>query len=346
MTHSRLAKGVRTALFTAAMAAAWASASAPAAAGDPAVADQLFKKAKDLLGQGRVSEACRAFQESFETDPALGALMNLADCLERDGRVASAYGRWGEAVELAGRKNDDRLSFARSRRDALKPKLSFVTIQVAGQGQGLDIYRGNTKVAPGAYGSQLPTDPGETLIQVVRGDSVLWERKVVLKEAEATSVVVDLGEIARVNPPPVKRRVDKSEGGRATGEATESFWGTQRVAGLVVMAVGVAGAAVGFTFGGLAMSERDEVNEQCTAGTDRYCTTDGQDAVDTATQFADASTYTLVASGVIAAVGLTVFVTAPSADAELEERAERPWRVGIAPWFGESSAGLAAHGRF
>lgn len=320
---------------------------APDARADAAVADQLFKQAKDLLKEGKVAEACERFRESYETDPALGSLMNLADCLERDGRIASAYGRWGEAAELAQRKQDDRLDFTRQRRDALKSKLSFLTVQVSGSGEGLSVYRGNTKLTSGAFGIALPTDPGEAVVQVVRGDSVLWERKVQLKEAESATVLVDLGEIARVNPPPVKKRVDQRERGTGQGEAQESFWNTQRIAGFAVMGAGVVGAAIGFTFGGLAASKSGDIDEGCTSGDTRFCTNAGREAVDEAKTFADVSTYTLIASGIVAAVGLTVFVTAPSAAAELEDRASAPgFRVGLSPAVGPDGAGLQVRGSF
>ncbi|MBL9021096.1 MAG: hypothetical protein JNL21_02800 [Myxococcales bacterium] len=314
---------------------------------DAAVADQLFKQAKELMKEGKISEACERFRESYETDPALGALLNLADCLERDGRVASAYGRWGEAAELAGRKQDERVTFARERRDALKGKLSFLTVQVSGSSDGLSVYRGNTKLTPGAFGIALPTDPGEAVVQVVRGDAVLWERKVVLKESESATVLVDLGEIARVNPPPVKKRVDQKEGRGDQAGAEESFWNPQRIAGLAVMGAGVAGAAVGFTFGGLAMGKSGDIDDGCTAGDTRYCTQAGTDAVEEAKTFADASTYTLIASGIVAAVGLTVFVTAPSSAAELDDRASAPaLRIGLTPILGPDAAGLVVQGTF
>jgi hypothetical protein len=343
MASARRGLVVALAALTCIAAATFASD----ARADAAVADQLFKQAKDLLKEGKITEACERFRESYETDPALGALMNLADCLERDGRIASAYGRWGEATELAARKQDDRADFARQRRDALKPRLSFLTVQVSGTGEGLSVYRGNTKLTSGAFGIALPTDPGEAVVQVVRGDAVLWERKVQLKESESATVLVDLGEIARVNPPPVKKRVNQRERGTGQGEAEESFWNTQRIAGLAVMGAGVVGAAIGFTFGGLAASKSGDIEDGCTSGDTRFCTNAGRDAVDEAKTFADVSTYTLIGSGIVAAVGLTVFVTAPSSASELEDRAHAPRvRVGLSPVLGPDSAGLLVRGSF
>lgn len=309
---------------------------------DSAVADQLFQEAKALMKEGRVGDACPKFQASYDADPGLGALLNLADCLERDGRLASAYGKWSDAVELASRKGDERAAFAKEKREALKPKLSFVIVRVAGQGTNLDVYKGNTKLTQGAFGSSLPTDPGSTVVQVVRGDAVLWERSVSLREAETTTVDVDLSEIEKANPAPVKKRVELKEGG-GKGEAPASFWSGQRVAGLAVGLAGVAGAGVGFTLGGLALGGMSDIEANCTApdaNGQRLCTKAGQDAADTTSTFAKASTGTLIASGVVFAVGLTVFITAPGEATELDERAY------FRPWFAPDAGGVVVGGTF
>lgn len=310
---------------------------------DAAIADKLFQEAKALASEGKFAEACPKFEASYAADAALGAILNLADCLEREGRLASAFGRWGEAVEQADRKGDDRAAFARERREALRPKLSFVTVQVAGEAAGLDVYKGNTKLQKGAFGVALPTDPGEAVVQVVRGDAVVWERTVSLREAESTTVQVDLAEIERANPAPVKKRVELREGGGKAGEAPAGFWSGQRVAGLVVALAGVAGAGVGFTLGGLAAAQTSDIDAGCTSGDDgniRLCTPAGSDAASQAKSLADGSTWTLIASGIVAGVGLTVFITAPSEAAELDERAF------VSPWVTPQGAGVVVGGTF
>ncbi len=317
------------------------STAAPARA-DSAVADQLFQEAKAFMKEGRFGDACPKFQASYDADPGLGALLNLADCLERDGRLASAYGKWSDAVELASRKGDDRAAFAREKREALRPKLSNVIVRVAGKGTNLDVYKGNTKLTEGAFGSSLPTDPGTTFVQVVRGDAVLWERTVTLKEAETTTVDVDLTEIEKANPAPVKKRVEVKEGG-VKGDAPQTFWSGQRVAGLAVGLAGVAGAGVGFTLGGLALGKMSDVEANCTAPDEtgqRLCTKAGQEAAATTSTFATASTATLIASGIVFAVGLTVFITAPGEAAELDERAF------FRPWVGPEAGGVVVGGTF
>jgi hypothetical protein len=72
---------------------AWllAMGSIPArAAADPAAAAMLFEEAKALRDQGDWPAACAKFLASMKLDPAVGPLLNIARCHEREGRLASA----------------------------------------------------------------------------------------------------------------------------------------------------------------------------------------------------------------------------------------------------------------
>ncbi len=312
------------------------------ASADVGTADKLFQEGKALMAQGRFAEACSKYEASYDADAALGALFNLADCLERDGRLASAYGRWGDAVAFASRKNDSRASYARERRETLRPKLSFVTLDIVGKlPEELHVFKGNTKLSAGAFGTALPTDPGETVIQVVRGqDEVLWETRVELQETQQRSVVIPIDEIVKTNLAVMKKRKNEETGRRgAQGAVPQGFWSTQRIAGFVVGGVGVLGAAVGFTLGGIAASKATDLDAECT--NDRtQCTPQGIQIQESAFTFATASTWTLIGSGIVAAVGITVIITAPSDYAKLEERAF------LTPWFDDHGGGVVAGAKF
>ena len=58
---------------------------------DAAAADVLFRRAKDALAAGNVDGACASFAESQRLDPAAGTLLNLADCEEKQGKLATAW---------------------------------------------------------------------------------------------------------------------------------------------------------------------------------------------------------------------------------------------------------------
>src|SRR5262245_35009360 len=83
-------------------------------------ADALFKKGKALLGQQKYAEACKAFEESHQLDPAIGTMLNLALCFEGWGKIAKAQRAYLETEKLAAIKGDQRrASAARQRADAL-----------------------------------------------------------------------------------------------------------------------------------------------------------------------------------------------------------------------------------
>jgi hypothetical protein len=312
-----------------------------ARAADAAIADQLFEDAKALMDKGDFAQACPKFEASYQADPALGALMNFADCLEREGKLASSFGRWGEAEEIAAQRKDPRADFARKRREALRAKLSFVTIQVSGKGEGLSVLRAGTKIGEGAFGTPLPTDPGKVAVQVARGDDVIWEKVVTLRESESQTVVIDLAAVSAANPPPMKKTTPPPSTARS-GAARDDryggeFWSEQRIAGAVVGGVGLLGAAAGGILGGLAAAKAGPLDDECTSSKPPLCTTAGRERAAQAGTLADASTWTLIASGIVSVVGVTVFLTAPY-EAELSERAS------IEPWIelGPGSLGMGA----
>src|SRR5258708_21030881 len=65
---------------------------------DPAAAEQLFLAGRAAMQQGSLETACQRFAESQRLDPAAGTPINLADCLERRGLIASPWQPWKEAL--------------------------------------------------------------------------------------------------------------------------------------------------------------------------------------------------------------------------------------------------------
>ena len=53
---------------------------ASAAPADAQTAEALFQSAKEAMARGDVPVACARFAESVRLDPAVGGLLNLADC--------------------------------------------------------------------------------------------------------------------------------------------------------------------------------------------------------------------------------------------------------------------------
>src|SRR5438128_7591778 len=95
-------------------------------------ADALFRDAKQLIDQGRLREACEKFAESQRLDPALGTLLNLADCHAQSGQVAAARAEFVVAAELAVQRGEKaREAFARAEVAKLEKQLARLTLSIA-----------------------------------------------------------------------------------------------------------------------------------------------------------------------------------------------------------------------
>ncbi|TMQ07505.1 MAG: hypothetical protein E6J91_35345 [Deltaproteobacteria bacterium] len=103
-----------------------------AAAAEPAPSEsaaseatEIFNEARALAKDGRFDEACVLFAKSYDLDPGLGTAVNLADCLERQGKLYRAWVLF-DLVARNSQNVQSRARLARDRADALISKLATV----------------------------------------------------------------------------------------------------------------------------------------------------------------------------------------------------------------------------
>lgn len=303
-------------------------------AADKATAQALFDEGRKLLQDGRFADACPKFVASQRLDPGLGTKLNLADCYEKNGQVASAWAEFREAADqarAAGEKKREEI--ARTRAAALEASLPRLVVVVAAEAlvEGLAVRRDGTAVDRAVWGTKLPVDPGRITVAASAPGRKSWSTTIqIAKGATATVDVPKLVEdapaaagapIAAPAPAPAPAPAVQSGASAAPAEpprssppASDATSGpSRRTIGLAVGGVGVAALGVGTVFAILASSADQASSDHCRA--DNHCDREGVDLRDTALGRATVSTVAFVVGGVGVAAGAVLFLTAPKAPA-------------------------------
>jgi serine/threonine-protein kinase len=157
-------------------ASAWAQTPVDARAASVAA----LTEAKRLAAAGNAGEACAKYGESYSLDAQLDALFPLADCFEQGGKLASAYNAFRDAVEVAQRTGDARASMAEARAQQLRPRLSYLTVEVLRDRRlpALAVERDGFRLGSSAWGVPAPVDPGQHVVSVSAYGYKPWQTTV------------------------------------------------------------------------------------------------------------------------------------------------------------------------
>jgi hypothetical protein len=302
-----------------------------------AQAVQLFDDAERLVAAGRYSEACPKYAESNRLDPQLGVLLYLADCYEKNGQLASAWGSFRAASEIAEQRADPRASVAKSRAQALMTRINHLTIQVPEEARvpGLIVTRDGAPVAEALFGSAVAVDAGE---HVIRAEAPGY------RNLESKLDVAGEGNDARFTLATL-RRIESSESSSGRISTTEppetpGAGSSQRIVAIAVGGVGLIGLGIGGVFGLSAQSAQSDSNPLCNER--NVCTKEGDELRDTAKSRALVATIASSAGGAALAGAAILWLTAPSPKgSEAADRLSVP-RLGFA--VGTDSAALWLHG--
>jgi hypothetical protein len=276
--------------------------------GDAALAETLFRDAKALMQQEKYKDACPKLEESQRLDPGGGTQLTLALCYEGAGRPASAWAAFNEALSLAKRDNrPERVKIAQEKIDSLDPKVPYLTIVVPPEvaSASPEVKRDGTVIRPTVWGTAMPLDPGEHVVEVTAAGKKKWSRKVTVT-TDNLKITLKVGKL-------------EDEGGDASEEdpkdappppPTETKGSWKKPAGITLIVAGVVGVGVGGYFGFQALSKRKDADDICPA---RECP--DAHAVSLVDESKSAATLSTVGVGVGLGLGLlgAVFLaTAPS----------------------------------
>jgi len=240
-------------------------AARPAVAQDnSATVEALFNEGKRLAAAGNLAEACPKFLASYNLDPRTGTLLNLADCYEKNGQLASAWARFVEVRTLAQRANQpERAEYARQHADALLPKLSKLTISVQHPAPDLQVKRDGTPVAAATFGVAVPVDAGDHVVEASAPGKTPWKSTahVAADAATASIEVPALTDAPQASAPAAGAPVDVPPG------ADEHHGLSGRKIGAVVLAsAGVVSIGVGSVFGVMALGKKSDSSQYCDVG--------------------------------------------------------------------------------
>lgn len=313
-----------------------------ARAGDPATAQALFDQARELMTQKRWSEACPKLEESQRLDPGGGTLLHLAICREHEGKIATAWALYQEALGAATRdKRKDRAKIAQARIDVLSTKLPRLSLRVAPRNKripGFRLSRDDIEVGEPQWGESIPVDPGKRSI-VARADGYkTWTKEVVIPDGPS-DIVVEVPELERAEEPRADRRATRpGSPWNATPPDGDGRGDTQRTIGLLGASLGVAGLVAGSVFGLLAFSKHAEADRECQPPDHRLCSAAGVSAGEDSRTFGNISTITFIAGGALLVGGAALYFTAPEPSTKTG--------AAIAPYLGPHAAGLGVGGSF
>ena len=288
------------------------AAASPALAQSPQ-ATELFKEGRDLMKAGHFVEACSKFAQSQDLDPQLGTLFNLAQCDEKIGKLATALAAYREVV--AKDSNPKRKALAAEYQSKLEPRVPKLVVQVAKPPPSLVVtLDGPTGGKPIDANMPLEIDLGEyTVVARADGFRELSTKVQIDTEGETKTVPINLALVhgeetvsvpKPVTPPPA-----------TTTTTTTTVEPSHRARnGKLVLIGGGALVAGGVIFGVLASSAWSDAQNVC-GGT--VCPTQGQvdmaeSHVNDARSYGNVSTGLVAGGAVVAALGIYLWLTAPS----------------------------------
>jgi hypothetical protein len=232
---------------------------------DAVRAEALFRDAKRLMAEHAYAEACPKLAESQRLDPAGGTLLTLALCHEAEGRTASAWSEFNEALERAGiDERVDRAAIARAHAAALEPHLARLAVRVAVTAAGgIEVECDGFPVPRASWGAPMPVDPGQHRVVAKAMGKVAFGATVTAVAEQTVTVEVALPDVAPSLPPIVPAPVPPRSQLPKAPEPRASLLDARGIAGISLIGVGavLAGGAVYFAVH--AGAQEAQANNAC-----------------------------------------------------------------------------------
>lgn len=256
-----------------------------AQAQNAAAADALFQEGQAALEKGDWNVACPKLRESDRLDPANGTKLNLADCEEKRGHLATAWELYRKLSETLP-SGDERLPYAQQRAQALGPRVPRLALKLAADAPA-DTHASieSLVLTAASFGTALPVDPGKHQV-VVSSGTEKRSFTVSLREGETKELEIT-PHSSSAEPAPAQSPEPQGQSATLASDQGEGY--NTKTIGYVIGGVGAVGIAVGAITGIVGLSKQSTGNDNCD-DVRRTCNQTGVDANETARTMAPIST--------------------------------------------------------
>ncbi len=302
---------------------------------------RAFERGRAALQTGNYDQACNAFEESYELDPKPETRFNIALCSEQLGKLATALHHY---QELAKSESSSRRAKAAQAADALAKRVPRLRIELGNKDKvvpaGFVVTLDNKRVT---NFKDTPLDLGtHTVMAAANGHrnwqgvaEASWEREIVV--VSITLVPGKPGpDILAIEPQRPAPRTQPREHvvvSPPTETITRPVSSVRKPIGLVMTIGGGVAVGGGLVAGLLAQRMYSDAKQLCggVECSDPMLFARGQALVDKARTRGTISTALTIGGGALVAVGLVVWLTAPTEE-----------RITITP----TTNGVSVSGRF
>jgi hypothetical protein len=331
-------------------------------------AETLFRDGKELMKQGRIAEACAAFEASEATEHSIATVMSLADCRDRNHQYATAWALFLQA-DSQTRTDPSKAALnvtSKARAAALEPRLSYLTVSVSDESriEGLTLTRNGKLFEPMLWNRALPVDGGDYVIAGHAPGHEAWQTTVyVPRENAKVSVEVpkfkEIGKLISPLPSPVQRtplakqappmtaqppvpsteQADIETQDEEAAPAPKVFTMRRKVA-LGVAGGGVISAVAGVVLGLSANAKQDDAHKLCPSMATPCAQADRANALLSTGRSRAVEANVAFGIGAAAAIGAGLLWSTGGSEAEHARR------VSVIPHVAQGESGIAILGRF
>src|SRR5579864_3248529 len=227
----------------------------PPAGSDPATAapteatsisQAYFFQGRDLMAQQRYAEACVMFERAQASQVTIGVLLNLGDCYEKIGRLASARSKFEEAEFASRAAGDSREGYARERAASVEGRTPRLSVEASSLGRlaGAELRLDGKQLPESQWATAIALDPGRHTLDATAPNKQAW------------SVTFNLEGSTTVRVPFLHDAFAPGAAEDATG-GRSSLWDAHHLVPLSLLAASAASLGLGIFFGLQSQSEEN-----------------------------------------------------------------------------------------